>query len=126
MEKSNWKNGELHGNLEYFYENGQCWEKGKFKEGNKDGLHIDKEITEYKKELEKEAGSSKENFKNELQELVNEIDIMKKEVDANKDKILQFNELAKEMGYLEEEIGIKQKELYAVKQAIRELKKESK
>ena len=51
---------------------------------------------------------------------------MKKEVDANKDKILQFNELAKEMGYLEEEIGIKQTELYEVKQAIRELKKESK
>lgn len=67
-----------------------------------------------------------ENLKNELQELVNEIDVLSNEIDAKKDKILQFNELAKEMNYLEEEIGIKRNELYEIKQAIRELKKESK
>ena len=40
MEKSNWKNNQLNGYLEYFYENGQLWEEGKFKEDKKEGLHI--------------------------------------------------------------------------------------
>ena len=65
-----------------------------------------------------------ENLKNDLKEIVYEINDLNKQVDDSKDKLLQFNELAKEINYLEEEIGIKRNELYEIKQAIKELKKE--
>ena len=65
-----------------------------------------------------------EDLKNDLKEIVYEINDLNKQVDDSKDKLLQFNELAKEINYLEEEIGIKRNELYEIKQAIKELKKE--